>query len=206
VRFPARNPPDFIVSSRDGRGLDPPHLPLAGLQVEVAPSRALCCVMPVPERIVSLLQQLTDDVAADLTPATVAYVTVEKTTPESTSANIEVAVQLAPKIAKRRSRSIKPAIDPSALRNLESLPLFAPDNMLGAALFGPDRVQEWCQTAPMLEARGLPKVDPLMGGRYKRAVVAFFDQQYGLDRDANPPLAPDGVEDFDSWKRRKRPV
>jgi hypothetical protein len=132
--------------------------------------------------------------------AAVSNLSAAPLTPES------VAEYAAPAKRTRRSRSIKPAIDPSALRNLETLPLFAPDNLLGAALFGPDRVQEWCQTAPMLEARGLPKVDPLMGGRYKRAVVAFFDQQYGLDRDANTPLAPDGVEDFDSWKRRKRPV
>ena len=62
---------------------------------------------------------------------------------------------------------------------------------------------------PMLELRGLPKVDQLMGGRYVPAVRAFFDRRYGLDRSAaNVPLAPDGVEDFDSWtnERRKRRV
>ena len=54
---------------------------------------------------------------------------------------------------------------------------------------------------PMLEARGLPKIDHLMGGRYTRAVIAWFDHQYGLDRGTAVPLAPDGVEDFDRWKR-----
>ena len=149
------------------------------------------------QMIARQLQRLANEVAADLTPATVWLCQqVEKTTPKLTSANIEVAVESCSQGREaRRSRSIKPAIDPSALRNLESLPLFAPDNLLGAALFGPDHVQEWCQLAPMLEARGLPKVDHLMGGRYKRAVVAFFDQQYGLDRDADAPFAPDGVED-----------
>ena len=41
----------------------------------------------------------------------------------------------------------------------------------------------------MLEERGLPKVDQLMGGRYVPAVRAFFDRLYGLDT-ANVPLAP----------------
>ena len=94
----------------------------------------------------------------------------------------------------------------SVLRNLESLPLFAPDSVLGAALLGPDRVQEWRQIAQMLEARGLPKVDPVMGGRYVRAVIAFFDRLYGLDRGTAAAFAPDGIEDFGSWKRQKRPA
>ena len=93
------------------------------------------------------------------------------------------------------------------MSSIESLPLFATDDAIGAALLGKDRMQEWRQIAPILEARGLPKVDHLMGGRYVRAVVAFFDHQYGLDRDGTAPLAPDGVEDFDGWKRKqKRPV
>jgi hypothetical protein len=87
------------------------------------------------------------------------------------------------------------------------LPLFAADDIIGAVLLGTDRVQEWRQIAPILEARGLPKVDHLMGGRYVRAVVAFFDHQYGLDRGGNVPLAPDGVEDFDGLRRKqKRPA
>jgi hypothetical protein len=95
----------------------------------------------------------------------------------------------------------------SAFRDLESLPLFATDSVLGAALLGPDRVQEFRQMVPMLEARGMPKIDHLMGGRYTRAVVAWFDQQYGLNRGTAVPLAPDGVEDFE-WKRQgqKHPV
>jgi hypothetical protein len=92
---------------------------------------------------------------------------------------------------------------PSGCRNLESLPLFATDSLLGAALLGPDRVREWRQVAQMLEERGLPKVDQLMGGRYVPAVRAFFDRLYGLDS-ANVPLAPDGVEDFDGWKQRQK--
>ena len=46
----------------------------------------------------------------------------------------------------------------------------------------------------MLEREGLPRVDPLMGGRYWPAVRAFWDRRYGL-RDAEV-LQPDGEEDL----------
>jgi hypothetical protein len=87
--------------------------------------------------------------------------------------------------------------------NLESLPLFATDDAIGAALLGPKRVAEFKQIVPLLEARGLPKVDQMLGGRYTRAVVAFFDHQYGLDRGGDVPLAPDGPEHFDKWRKQK---
>jgi hypothetical protein len=88
-------------------------------------------------------------------------------------------------------------------KSLDNLPLFATDDVLGAALLGPDRVQEWRQIALLLETRGLPKVDKLMGGRYVPAVVAHFDHQYGLDRGGDQLLAPDGVENFEKWKKQK---
>jgi hypothetical protein len=87
--------------------------------------------------------------------------------------------------------------------NLEALPLFAADDAIGAALLGPKRVAEFKQIVPLLEARGLPKVDQLMGGRYTRAVIAFFDHEYGLDRGGDVPLAPDGPEHFDKWRKQK---
>ena len=46
-----------------------------------------------------------------------------------------------------------------------SLPLFATDKELGAALLGPTRVQEWLAMLPLLESKGLVKIDPLMHGR-----------------------------------------
>jgi hypothetical protein len=90
--------------------------------------------------------------------------------------------------------------------SIESLPLFATDEVIGAALLGANRVQEWRQMVPLLEARGFPKIDALMGGRYTPAVRAYFDHQYGLDRDrsGDAPLAPDGVEDFEAWKQKRR--
>jgi hypothetical protein len=84
--------------------------------------------------------------------------------------------------------------------SVDHLPLFATDDLIGTALLGADRVQEWRQIAPLLETRGLPKVDHVMGGRYVPAVVAYFNHQYGLDHGGNVPLAPDGVE---KWKKQK---
>jgi hypothetical protein len=89
-------------------------------------------------------------------------------------------------------------------RNLSTLPEFVSDDMLGAALLGADRVKEFRQMVALLEARGFPKIDQLMGGRYVPAVKAYFDHQYGLDRGAGPPLAPDGVEDFTGWKTKHK--
>jgi hypothetical protein len=108
---------------------------------------------------------------------------------------------LGPKRAKARREPVRIG---DGRAPLEALPLFAPDNLLGAALLGRDRVQEWQQLAPLLEARGLPRVDQTMGGRFVPAVRAFFMQQYGLG--ASTALAPDGVEDFETWKQKpKRP-
>jgi hypothetical protein len=87
---------------------------------------------------------------------------------------------------------------------LDSLPLFAADAAIGAMLLGPKRMREWPQIAPLLETRGLPKVDQMMGGRYVPAVIDFFDRQYGLNQGGAPPLAPDGVEDFEKWRQKQK--
>jgi hypothetical protein len=94
----------------------------------------------------------------------------------------------------------------SKCTSLETLPLFATDTALGAALLGLDRVPEWLAMTPLLETKGLPKIDPLMHGRYTPAVRAFFDRLYGLDHGgaSAPPLAPDGVEDLEAWRNKNR--
>jgi hypothetical protein len=88
-------------------------------------------------------------------------------------------------------------------RALDQLPLFADDAAIGPALLGPARSSEWRQLAALLEVRGLPRIDALMGGRYVPAVRAFFDRDYGL-AGARSPLVPDGVEELGVWKNRKR--
>jgi hypothetical protein len=86
---------------------------------------------------------------------------------------------------------------------VEALPIFATDKEIGAALLGANRAQEWQEIAPILETRGLPKIDELMGGRYVRAVIAFFDRQHGLDLGGDVPLALDGTENFEKWRQRR---
>ncbi len=88
------------------------------------------------------------------------------------------------------------------LRALEALPAFASDLELGKAILGTRRAGEWCQIAALLEPRGLPKIDGLMGGRYVPAVRAFFDRDNGLGGEL--PLASDGVEDLGAWKRKQK--
>jgi hypothetical protein len=60
---------------------------------------------------------------------------------------------------------------------VEGLPLFATDDEIAAHLLGEGRALELRQMVPLLEARGLPKIDPLMGGRYVPALRAFFDHR-----------------------------
>jgi hypothetical protein len=88
-------------------------------------------------------------------------------------------------------------------QTLEALPLFADDSAIGTALLGPKRACQWPSIASLLEGRGLPKIDTLMGGRYVPAVRAFFDRDYGLSG-GSAPLAPDGPEDLGAWKRKRR--
>jgi hypothetical protein len=55
---------------------------------------------------------------------------------------------------------------------------------------------DWRAKASVLERDGLPRVDPLMGGRYWPAVLAFFDKRYGLSK--IEVSQPDGEEDLDA--------
>lgn len=88
-------------------------------------------------------------------------------------------------------------------RSLDDLPLFSPDEAIAAVFMGPGKTAQWRQIAALLEGRGLPKIDPMMGGRYVPAVKRFFDNEYKLAE--GPPLAaPDGPEELGSCKPRRR--
>jgi hypothetical protein len=75
------------------------------------------------------------------------------------------------------------------------------------------RSREWAAKVIILERDGLPKVDPLMGGRFWPAVHRWFLERHGLDVESSAgaimpgksrvrvvPFAPDGLEDFDGEK------
>lgn len=54
---------------------------------------------------------------------------------------------------------------------------------------------EWAAKAKILERDGLPKVDPLKGGRPWLAVQAYFMRRYGLS--TVQAIPPDGMENLD---------
>jgi hypothetical protein len=85
----------------------------------------------------------------------------------------------------------------------DKLSLYATDEEIGEAVLGRDRRCEFAAFAQLRERDGMPKIDPLWGGRYVPAVKSFFDAQYGLS--AAVPLAPDGMEgSFHASSRRKK--
>ena len=57
-------------------------------------------------------------------------------------------------------------------------------------------LRDWAAKAVVLERHGLPRIDPLMGGRYWPAVIAFWNRRYGL---ANVEISqPDGEENLNA--------
>lgn len=53
----------------------------------------------------------------------------------------------------------------------------------------------WRAKAVVLEREGMPRIDPIMGGRYWPAVEAYFNRRYGIATSA--PSALDGMENLD---------
>jgi hypothetical protein len=80
---------------------------------------------------------------------------------------------------------------PRAAHTWDSLPWFASDEAIGEAALGRERRGEFHGLATLHERDGMPRINPVWGGRYVPAVKAFFDAQYGLTA---VPLAPNGIE------------
>ena len=80
--------------------------------------------------------------------------------------------------------------------------MFPDEASLAEVVMGAGKTSEWRQFAALLEPRGLPKIDALMGGRYRPAVKAFFDKEYGLST-AAPRTVPDGPEKLGTWSSKK---
>ena len=55
--------------------------------------------------------------------------------------------------------------------------------------------KHWRRIAPQLERQGLPKIDPIMKGRFWPAVEAFFRNRHGLGNMV--ASQPDGEERWD---------
>lgn len=79
------------------------------------------------------------------------------------------------------------------------LPLYAKDEELGEAVLGRERKHEFSALAQLYERDGMPKINPVWGGRYTLSVKQFLDAQNGLS--SAVPLAANGVEgDFHGRK------
>jgi hypothetical protein len=59
-------------------------------------------------------------------------------------------------------------------------------------------LSDWQAKAPALERHGLPRIDPLMGGRYWPAVQAWWNRRYGLSN--IEASQPDGEEDLNALR------
>ncbi|MFL9827552.1 hypothetical protein [Rhodoplanes sp. SY1] len=57
---------------------------------------------------------------------------------------------------------------------------------------------EWRAKAHVLERDGLPRIDPVMGGRYWPAVTAFWNRRYGLT--TLEVSQPDGRENLNALR------
>jgi hypothetical protein len=55
---------------------------------------------------------------------------------------------------------------------------------------------EWAAKAALLERAGLPRIDPVMGGRFWPAVEAYWRRRYGLT--SVEPSTLDGLENLDA--------
>lgn len=58
--------------------------------------------------------------------------------------------------------------------------------------------KNWLAKATLLEREGLPRIDPIMGGRYWPAVHAFWHRRYGLS--TVQASQPDGEENLDALR------
>jgi hypothetical protein len=56
----------------------------------------------------------------------------------------------------------------------------------------------WREKAVILERHGLPRIDPIMGGRYWPSIKAWWNRRYGLT--TLETSQPDGEEDLDALR------
>ena len=87
-------------------------------------------------------------------------------------------------------------------KTLDQLPAFASEDDLATALMGTGNITVFRQIVPLLERRGFPIIDGLMGGRYTPAVRKFFDHNYRID-DGQVAAAPHAPAELGSWHSKK---
>jgi hypothetical protein len=97
-----------------------------------------------------------------------------------------------PDVPKKRRRQPK----------IDDLPLFASDEQLSAVVMGPGKVKEWLAILPLLERRGFPSIDGLLGGRYVPAVKAYFDREWRVHSEHHV-REPHGQERLGTYKGKR---
>lgn len=73
--------------------------------------------------------------------------------------------------------------------------LYPEESELARCILGSKKAKQWASIVPTLEREGLPRIDPLTGGRFWPAVLAFLDRRHGLPKDQVPASADGG----ESW-------
>jgi len=84
----------------------------------------------------------------------------------------------------------------------DNVPLYPSEAEIAVLVLGPSRAREWPAIADVLEKRGLPKVDPLTGGRYLPAVLAFLDRLHDV-ADVAPTRSAAEKENW-GWEAERR--
>jgi hypothetical protein len=87
-------------------------------------------------------------------------------------------------------------------RTFDDLPLFASDEAISEVLMGAGKTKEWLAILPLLERRGFPSIDGLMGGRYTPSVKAFFDREYKVHGELQIH-EPHRKAELGSWKGKR---
>lgn len=86
----------------------------------------------------------------------------------------------------------------------DHLPLFVSEEQLAGAVMGPGKTTAWRQIVPLLERRGFPEVDGLMGGRYRPAVKAFFDREWNIHAEHQVKAPHRPAELNAPWRKRTK--
>jgi hypothetical protein len=90
----------------------------------------------------------------------------------------------------------------------KEIALYASEEQVAELVLGPGHLRDWKDRAVILEREGLPKIDPMMGGRYLPAVRTFFDLRNGVYSNRSKPvlMKPDGKDNFSCPKPKQKLV
>src|SRR5262249_36645132 len=85
------------------------------------------------------------------------------------------------RVRKPGDRVVDDRIGEQALADRENREVLYPDETKVGQLILGHRAREWPAKAALLGREGLPRIDPLMGGRFWPAVKRWFFNRHGLD-------------------------